>query len=76
MPEWSLAESKPPRADVYQVQVPILDAQTQEPLGIAEHWARWTGAYWCCWALSARSAERCTWRGPLAGYCWRKPALH
>jgi len=64
------ATIRPPRAGVYPVRVLIRDPMTQEPRGTVLRFARWSGAWWCCWATDAQRAAACRWRGPADGYAW------
>jgi hypothetical protein len=67
--QWHSSRSVPPAPGVYRVQVPQ-PAWGKERRSVEEHFARWTGAYWTCWALTARKAEILEFRGPTAGYLW------
>jgi hypothetical protein len=68
---WRPKHVRPPVEAVYLVEVPLLDAGTGVQLGVVERFARWSGQWWCCWAIDARRAAMCLWRGPLDGYRWR-----
>lgn len=59
---WYDAGTKPSREGIYEVRVPTLSARA---------FARWTGEYWCNWALTPRTAAKCEWRGLRAGHVWR-----
>ncbi len=52
---WLDAGTRPAQPGVLEVRVPTVAYRT---------WARWTGEYWCNWAL-------CSWRGIRTGYDWR-----
>lgn len=63
---------RPTEPGVYSVFVPVIDALTGEWLEDAERWAKWTGKWWCAWAIDADRAARCELNlGPRAGYRWR-----
>jgi hypothetical protein len=66
---WNHSRVKPPKAGVYCVQVPF-PAKDGDLSHVGEHFARWTGTYWCCWATTIDKAWMCEWRGPTAGYMW------
>jgi hypothetical protein len=72
--DWVRAEANPPRPGIYPVQVMQRNPVTQEPLGMVERHARWTGRYWCSWGNTPRRAAMCDWRGPIQGYSWRHPS--
>jgi hypothetical protein len=68
---WRPDHVRPPKPGVYRVEVRMLDPCNGIELGRVTRFARWTGAWWTCWATTAYRAQGCTWRGPLAGYRWQ-----
>lgn len=54
---------------VYPVQAKLYDA-AGNLMDIQDRYARWTGAWWCCWANTPERAVRCEFRGPTDGYSW------
>ncbi len=70
--QWHSSSTLPPRPAVYPVQVPVpaMRPDGVEPIGIEQHWARWTGQYWTCWALTPEKARMLEIPGPSAGYLW------
>jgi hypothetical protein len=71
LPAWQPAERAPFREGIYRVLVTTRDYLTATPLETAERFARWTGCYWCCWALTPDRAALAYFRGPADGYPWR-----
>ncbi len=62
---------KPPVPGVYQVSVMAVDWVTREPLGMVDRWAKWTGQWWCAWAVDEQRAAMCSLPfGPIQGYPW------
>lgn len=53
---------RPVQPGVYPVRVPNLNRAA---------WARWTGEFWTCWALSPERAMQCRWPGIRDGYEWK-----
>lgn len=72
--EYRSRDRKPARPGVYAVEVLMRDPVTHEPIGTVQRWARWTGLWWTCWAMTPEGASRCEWRGPLGGYPWSEQA--
>lgn len=72
MSEWRSNDRKPPKPDVYLVRVPMLD-HIGELSYVAERFAKWTGRWWCAWAVDPKRAQMCElpW-GPIEGYRWRE----
>lgn len=66
--QWNSPHSIPPQAGVYRVQVPV--PAVDYAFEVEEHFARWTGEHWTCWADTIARAAQCAWRGPSAGYLW------
>jgi len=67
--QWHHSRSIPTVAGAYRVQVPQ-PAWGPERYSVEERWARWTGVFWTCWAMTKEKAERLEIRGPSAGYLW------
>jgi hypothetical protein len=77
MIDWRAAEVKPDVPGVYQVRVLVRDTVTGEPIEVVGRFARWTGKWWCAWALDARTAAMCELPfGPKGGYRWRPSMEH
>jgi hypothetical protein len=69
--EWRSNDVKPPEPGVYPVRVPMMDA-TGEMSYVAERYAKWTGTWWCGWAVDPNRAAMCDLPlGPVQGYRWR-----
>jgi hypothetical protein len=67
--EWHSSRSIPSSPGVYRVQVPQ-PAWGYERASVEERFARWTGVYWTCWAVSVEKAAMLQFHGPSAGYLW------
>jgi hypothetical protein len=62
---------KPPAPGIYPVEVMIHEPFSGELLGVATRFAKWTGQWWCAWAVDERRAQMCDAPlGPIQGYRW------
>ena len=59
---WFGPAVRPAREGVYEVQIPYLDQRA---------FSRWTGEFWCCWAVTPERAQMCRWPGIRDGYDWK-----
>jgi hypothetical protein len=62
---WFTADKQPAQPGIYEVKVPNL---------VPRAWARWTGQFWTCWALSKDKAAHLQWQG-VRPYPWRLPRI-
>jgi hypothetical protein len=71
LPAWQPAKRRPFREGIYRVLVVARDYPSGAAVSTAERFARWNGAYWCCWGLTPDRAALAYFPGPIEGYPWR-----